>query len=64
VIDRMRYMKYGDGWGKGDAVYACNALTGNCTDFHAYFIALAVRSAFPRASQSELAFPQSETTAA
>jgi hypothetical protein len=34
VIDRMRYMKYGDGWGKGDAVYACNARTGNCTDFH------------------------------
>ncbi len=41
VIDRMRYMKYGDGWGKGDAVYACNARTGNCTDFHSYFIALA-----------------------
>lgn len=41
VIDRMRYMKYGDGWGKGDAVYACNTRTGNCTDFHAYFIALA-----------------------
>ena len=41
VIDRMRYMKYGDGWGRGDAVYACSALTGNCTDFHAYFIALA-----------------------
>ena len=41
VIDRMRYMKYGDGWGKGDAVYACNAGTGNCTDFHSYFIALA-----------------------
>jgi transglutaminase-like putative cysteine protease len=41
VIDRMRYIKYGDGWGKGDAVYACNARTGNCTDFHSYFIALA-----------------------
>ena len=41
VIDRMRYMKYGDGWGKGDAVYACDAKTGNCTDFHSYFIALA-----------------------
>ncbi len=40
VIDRMRYMKYGDGWGKGDAVYACDARTGNCTDFHSYFIAL------------------------
>jgi transglutaminase-like putative cysteine protease len=41
VIDRMRYMKYGKGWGKGDAVYACDAKTGNCTDFHAYFISLA-----------------------
>lgn len=41
IIERMRYMKYGDGWGKGDAVYACNARTGNCTDFHAYFIGLA-----------------------
>lgn len=41
VIDRMRYMKYGDGWGKGDAVYACDGRTGNCTDFHSYFIALA-----------------------
>ncbi len=41
VIDQMRYMKYGSGWGKGDAVYACHALTGNCTDFHSYFIALA-----------------------
>jgi transglutaminase-like putative cysteine protease len=40
VIDRMRYMKYGDGWGKGDAVYACDARSGNCTDFHSYFIAL------------------------
>lgn len=41
VIERMRYIKYGDGWGKGDAVYACDARTGNCTDFHSYFIALA-----------------------
>ena len=40
VIDRMRYMKFGSGWGKGDAVYACDALTGNCSDFHSYFIAL------------------------
>ena len=40
TIDRMRYMKFGSGWGKGDAVYACDAKTGNCTDFHSYFIAL------------------------
>jgi transglutaminase-like putative cysteine protease len=47
VIDRMRYMKYGDGWGKGDAVYASNARTGNCTDFHSYFIALARAVSIP-----------------
>jgi hypothetical protein len=41
VIDKMRYMKFGEGWGKGDAVYACNSLYGNCTDYHAYFIGLA-----------------------
>ncbi len=41
VMERVRYMKYGSGWGKGDAVYACNVGTGNCTDFHSYFIALA-----------------------
>src|SRR5947199_2164267 len=43
VIGRMRYDKSGSGWGRGDAMYACDAHTGNCTDFHAYFIAL-VRS--------------------
>ena len=41
VMDQMRYMKFGEGWGKGDAVYACNTLYGNCTDYHAYFIGLA-----------------------
>src|SRR5438477_4298884 len=40
VIGRMRYDKSGTGWGRGDALYACDARTGNCTDFHAYFIAL------------------------
>jgi len=47
VIDHMRYMKFGDGWGKGDAVYACDARTGNCTDFHSYFIALARAAGIP-----------------
>jgi transglutaminase-like putative cysteine protease len=41
VLGRMRYDKSSTGWGKGDAVYACDAKTGNCSDFHAYFIALA-----------------------
>lgn len=41
VIEKVRYARYGSGWGVGDAVYACNAHSGNCSDFHAYFIALA-----------------------
>lgn len=40
VLDRMSYDKSGDGWGRGDANYACDIGTGNCTDFHSLFIAL------------------------
>ena len=40
VIAKVRYAKYGTGWGLGDAVYACDAHSGNCSDFHAYLIAL------------------------
>lgn len=31
----------------GDAVYACDARSGNCSDFHAYFIALAREAGIP-----------------
>lgn len=41
IIDSMRYMKYGPGWGKGDAIYACNIRAGNCSDYHSYFMSLA-----------------------
>ncbi|MFO8007662.1 MAG: transglutaminase domain-containing protein [Candidatus Brocadiia bacterium] len=41
VIERMSYIKHGEGWGQGNAVYACDVRTGNCTDFHSYFMALA-----------------------
>ncbi len=47
VLGRMRYDKSGTGWGRGDAMYACDARTGNCSDFHAYFIALARSSGIP-----------------
>jgi transglutaminase-like putative cysteine protease len=47
VIERVRYAKYGSGWGRGDAVYACDVRSGNCTDFHAYFIALARAAGIP-----------------
>lgn len=41
TLGRMAYDKSGTGWGRGDAMYACDSRTGNCTDFHAYFIGLA-----------------------
>ena len=41
VIAEMRYAKVGNQYGKGDAVYACDSKSGNCTDYHSYFIALA-----------------------
>ena len=59
VIDRMRYMKYGSGWGKGDAVYACDVRTGNCTDFHAYFISLARAVGIPARFAIGAAIPSS-----
>ncbi len=47
VIEGLRYVKHGEGWGRGDAVYACDARSGNCTDFHSYFIALARAAGIP-----------------
>ncbi len=47
VIDNMSYIRNGEGWGNGDATYACNVKTGNCTDFHSYFIALSRSISIP-----------------
>jgi transglutaminase-like putative cysteine protease len=46
IIDNMRYMKYGT-FGKGDSNYACDVRTGNCTEFHSFFISLARSSGIP-----------------
>ncbi len=47
VLDHMRYAKFGEGWGQGDAIFACDIAKGNCTDFHAYFISLARAADIP-----------------
>ncbi|WP_291786785.1 transglutaminase-like domain-containing protein [Cecembia sp.] len=39
IIDNMRYMKFGT-YGTGSADLACDSKTGNCTEFHSYFISL------------------------
>ena len=38
IVETVLYDKSGQGWGKGDAVYACDVRKGNCTDFHSLFI--------------------------
>jgi transglutaminase-like putative cysteine protease len=47
VIANMTYDKSGKGWGRGDAIYACNVKKGNCTDFHSLFIAIARSRGIP-----------------
>jgi transglutaminase-like putative cysteine protease len=41
VVSLMKYDKSGTGWGRGDALFACDAKRGNCTDFHALVIGMA-----------------------
>jgi transglutaminase-like putative cysteine protease len=47
VLSRMDYDKTGEGWGRGDSVYACRVGKGNCTDFHSLFMALALAEGIP-----------------
>jgi transglutaminase-like putative cysteine protease len=47
VLGHMRYSKEGTGWGRGDAVWACDSRYGNCSDFHSLFISLARAQGLP-----------------
>ena len=46
VIDNVRYAKQGI-YGTGDANYACDSKSGNCTEFHSLFISLARSAGIP-----------------
>ena len=58
VFTTLRYDKTGTGWGRGDAVWACDAKRGNCTDFHSLFIALMRAEKIP--ARFEIGFPLPE----
>lgn len=47
VVSTMHYDHEGTGWGRGDAVWACDNKHGNCTDFHSLFIAMARAAGIP-----------------
>jgi transglutaminase-like putative cysteine protease len=55
IVDNVEYKKVGTGWGNGDTFWACNERYGNCTDFHALFIALARSEGIP--ARFEIGFP-------
>jgi transglutaminase-like putative cysteine protease len=55
VNGHMRYSKEGEGWGRGDAEWACDSKYGNCTDFHSLFISLARARKIP--AKFEIGFP-------
>ncbi len=55
VVKNMQYDKSGAGWGRGDAVWACNAKRGNCTDFHSLFIGMSRSLKIP--ARFEIGFP-------
>lgn len=55
VVKTMRYDKSGTGWGNGDAIWACTAKRGNCTDFHSLFIGMLRAAGIP--ARFEIGFP-------
>ena len=61
VASTMKYDKSGKGWGRGDALYACDIRRGNCTDFHSLFIGMARASGIP--ARFVIGFPIPEALA-
>jgi transglutaminase-like putative cysteine protease len=61
VLATMRYDKSGEGWGRGDAVWACTSKHGNCTDFHSLFIGMMRASGIPARFEIGFPLPESKT---
>jgi len=55
VVATMKYDKTGQGWGRGDAVWACDSKRGNCTDFHSVLIGMMRTKGIP--ARFEIGFP-------
>ena len=58
LFSNMRYDKTGSGWGRGDAVWACDSKRGNCTDFHSPFIGMLRADGIP--ARFDIGFPLPE----
>jgi len=60
LFTNMRYDKTGSGWGRGDAVWACDAKHGNCTDFHSPFIGMLRADGIPARFDIGLPLPENK----
>jgi transglutaminase-like putative cysteine protease len=58
VNGHMKYDKSKPGWGRGDAVWACDSKFGNCTDFHSLFISLARAHKIPAKFEMGFSIPE------
>jgi transglutaminase-like putative cysteine protease len=58
VLKTMRYEKKGEGWGRGDIIWACDKKYGNCTDFHALLSGLLRAAGVPARFQIGYSVPQ------
>jgi transglutaminase-like putative cysteine protease len=58
LFTTMRYDKTGSGWGRGDALWACDSKHGNCTDFHSPFIGMLRADGIP--ARFDIGFPLPE----
>jgi transglutaminase-like putative cysteine protease len=63
VLATMRYDKSGEGWGRGDEMWACDSKRGNCTDFHSLFIAMARSQGIPSRFEMGFSLPADKTSA-
>jgi transglutaminase-like putative cysteine protease len=64
VTGMMTYDKSGTGWGRGDALFACDARRGNCTDFHALVIGMCRSMGIPARFAIGLSLPPARGQAA
>ncbi len=60
IVNTLTYDKSGIGWGRGDALYACDIRKGNCTDFHSLFIGQARALGIPVRFIMGLPLPEGE----
>ncbi len=61
IVNTLTYDKSGTGWGRGDALYACDIRKGNCTDFHSLFIAQTRALNIPARFIMGLSLPENKT---